>query len=66
MVDSGGPERSDVLRNGTIIAVLGLIVTVAFLLVALRGTTTGTIDPDLTPPPASPPAAPTAPDDAAG
>jgi hypothetical protein len=65
MVDSGGPERTGVLRNGTIIAVLGLIVTVAFLLVALRGTTTGTIDPTLTPPPASPTAPPTAPDDAA-
>jgi hypothetical protein len=62
MADGRGPRRSDVLRNGTIIAVLGLIVTVAFLLVALRGTTTGTIDPTLTPPPASP----TAPDDAAG
>lgn len=38
------------LRNGSIVLVVGLVLTIAFLLVALRGATTGVIRPDATPP----------------
>ena len=50
MIEGRRPERSIVLRNGSIVLVVGLVLTIAFLLVALRGATTGVIRPDATPP----------------
>jgi hypothetical protein len=49
MIEGRRPERSVVLRNGSIVLVVGLVLTIAFLLVALRGATTGVIRPDATP-----------------